>query len=82
MGKMLTVNIMRQLLKEWTLPEDMEVTWDVSDKQEVTYAEKMFREYLADGWIAYGDDHKGRIQIFSFDPKLEMIVLMPPLGGG
>ena len=82
MGKMLTVNIMRQLLKEWTLPEDMEVTWDVSDKQEVTYAEKMFREYLADGWIAYSDDHKGRIQIFSFDPKLEMIVLMPPLGGG
>ena len=73
---------MRQLLKEWTLPGDMEVTWDVNNNQEVTYAEKKFREYLADGWIAFSDDHKGRIQIFNFNPKLEMIVLMSPLGGG
>ena len=82
MGKMMTVNIMRQLLKEWTLPDDMEVTWDVNNNQEVTYAEKKFREYLADGWIAFSDDHEGRIQIFNFNPKLERIVLMPPLGGG
>ncbi len=78
----MTVNIMRQLLKEWTLPDEFEVTWNVNNPQEVTHAEEKFREYLADGWIAYSDDYKGRMQIFNFNPKLEMIVLMPPLGGG
>ena len=82
MGKMMTLNIMRQTFKEWTLPDEAEVTWDVDNSQEVTYAEKKFREYLADGWIAYSDDRKGRIQIFNFNPKLERIVLMSPLGGG
>ena len=82
MGKMMTWNIMRQLLKEWTLPDEVEVTWDVNSNQQVTYAEKKFREYLADGWLAFSDEHEGRIQIFNFDPKLEMIILMPPLGGG
>ena len=83
MGKMTTVNIMRQLLKEWTLPDEAEVTWDIDNKQEVTYAEEKFHEYLADGWIAFSDDRKeGRIQIFDFNPKLERIVLVPPLGGG
>ncbi len=82
MGKMMTLNIMRQTFKEWTLPDEAEVTWDVDNNQEVTCAEKKFREYLADGWIAYSDDDKGRIKIFNFNPKLEMIVLMSPLGGG
>ena len=72
---------MRQLLKEWTLPDKMEVTWDVNNSQEVTYAEKKFHEYLADGWIAFSDDNEGRIQIFNFNPELERIILMPPLGG-
>ncbi len=79
---MMTLNIMRQTFKEWTLPDEAEVTWDVDNNQEVTYAEKKFCEYLTDGWIAFSDDHKGRIQIFNFNPKLEMIVLMSPLGGG
>ena len=83
MGKMMTVDIMRQLLKEWTLPDHLEITWDVNNKQEVTYAEKKFRDYLADGWLAYSDSPKeGRTQISKFDPKLEMIMLLPPLGGG
>ena len=50
---MMTLNIMRQTFKEWTLPDEAEVTWDINNNQEVTYAEKKFREYLADGWIAY-----------------------------
>ncbi len=82
MGKMITVKIMRQLLKEWTLPDEMKISWDVNNIQEVAYAEKKFYEYLTDGWIAFSDDPKGRIQIFNFNPKLEMIILIPPLGGG
>ena len=83
MGKMMTVDIMRQLLKEWTMPDQAEITWDVNNKQEVAYAEKKFRDYVADGWLAYSDSSKGgRIQISKFDPRIEMIILLPPLGGG
>ena len=74
---------MRHTYKEWALPDKAEVTWDADNNQEITKAEKVFHEYLADGWIAYSDDPKeGRKQIFNFNPKLEMIVLMPPIGGG
>ena len=74
---------MRQTLKEWTLPDEVAVSWDVGNSQEVMYARRKFCEYISDGWIAFSDDQKkGRIQIFNFDPILERIVLMPPLGGG
>jgi len=83
MGKMMTVSYMRQLLKEWTLPDESAVTWDIDNNEEVAYAEKKFREYLADGWLAFSDNYReGRMQIFNFNPKLEMILLLPPLGGG
>ena len=82
MGEMMTVKIMRQLLKEWTLPDEMKVSWNVDNSQEVAYAEKKFLEYLADGWIAFSDGPKGRIQIFNFNSRIEMIILLPPLGGG
>ena len=82
MGKMMTVKVMRHLLKEWTLPDEMDVSWDADNRQEVAYAEKMFLEYLADGWMAFSDEPTGRKQIFSFNPTIERIILMPPLGGG
>jgi hypothetical protein len=82
MGVMKTVKIMRQLLDDWTLPEEMTVTWDIENRREVAHAEEKFREYLADGWMAFSEESRGRLQIFKFDPKLERIVLMPPLGGG
>jgi hypothetical protein len=93
MGVMRTLKIMRQLLPEWTLPEEMTVTWDIENRREVTYAQEKFREYLADGWMAFreyladgwmafSEESRGRRQIFTFNPQLERIVLMPPLGGG
>jgi len=82
MGVMKTLKIMRQLLPEWTLPEEMTVTWDIGNRQEVAYAQEKFREYLADGWMAFSEESRGRRQIFTFNPQLERIVLMPPLGGG
>ena len=82
MGRMTTVKIMRQLTREWTLPDEMKISWNADNRQEVAEAEKKFLEYLADGWIAFNDDPRGRIQIFRFDPKLDLIVFMPPLGGG
>ncbi len=82
MGVMKTLKIMRQLLPDWTLPEEMTVTWDIGNRREVAYAQKKFREYLADGWMAFSEEPRGRRQIFKFNPQLEQIVLLPPLGGG
>jgi hypothetical protein len=82
MGEMRTLKVMRQLLKEWTQPDELMVKWDINNIEEVTYAEKKFLQYIADGWIAFSDEPKGRRQIFKFDPKLERIGLIPPLGGG
>jgi hypothetical protein len=82
MGRMTTLKVMRQLLKEWTLSDEMSVSWDVNKSHEVDVARKRFLEYLGDGWMAFSDEPKGRRQIFDFDPGLERIVLLPPLGGG
>lgn len=82
MGKMRTLKVMRQLLKEWTLPDEMTVQWHIDNSEEVTYAEKKFLQYLADGWMAFSDEPTGMRRIFKFDPKLEKIGLIPPLGGG
>jgi len=82
MGVMKTLKIMRQLLEEWTLPDEMTVTWGVENRREVAYVKEKFYEYLADGWMAFSEEPKGRRQIFKFNPQLELIVLIPPLGGG
>lgn len=82
MGVMKTLKIMRQLLDEWTLPDEMTVTWDVENRREIAYVKEKFYEYLADGWMAFSEEQKGRRQIFKFNSQLELIVLIPPLGGG
>lgn len=82
MGVMKTLKIMRQLLDEWTLPDEMTVTWDVENRREVAYVKEKFYEYLGDGWMAFSEEPKGRRQIFKFNSQLELIVLIPPLGGG
>ena len=79
---MTTLKIMRLLIKEWTLPEEMRLTWDVGTGKGIARAEKTFLEYLADGWMAFSDEPSGRKQIFKFNPQLDRIVLLPPLGGG
>ena len=82
MGEMLTIKVLRQQLKEWMLPDEMKISWDAENREEVQYAAKKFREYLNDGWMAFSDESKGRRQIFTFDPNIKRIVLTPPLGGG
>ena len=82
MGEMSTIKVMRHLLKEWTLPEDMTITWDPSNMNEVALAEKKFYQYLDDGWMAFSEEPKGRRQIFKFSPNLQKILLILPLGGG
>lgn len=82
MGEMRTLKVLRHLLKEWIQPDDMRISWDAHNREEVVYAEEKFQQYLADGWIAFSDEPGGRKQIFKFNPELERIILLPPLGGG
>jgi hypothetical protein len=82
MGEIITLKIMTQLVKEWTKPDEMKVSWDVNKMEEIDYAKKKFLEYLADGWMAFSDEPEERRQIFEFNPKLKRIILIPPLGGG
>jgi hypothetical protein len=79
---MTTIQVMRHLLKEWRLPDSMTVSWNPHDAFEVAHAADKFHEYLQDGWMAFRDEPSGRTQIFTFDPSINRILLIPPLGGG
>lgn len=79
---MTTIQVMRHLLKEWRLPDSMTVSWNPHDAFEVARAADKFHEYLQDGWMAFRDEPSGRTQIFTFDPSINRILLIPPLGGG
>ena len=79
---MTTIQVMRHLLKEWRLPDPMTVSWNPHNAFEVAHATDKFHEYLQDGWMAFRDEPSGRTQIFTFDPSINRILLIPPLGGG
>ncbi|MCW4040300.1 MAG: hypothetical protein NWE83_06070 [Candidatus Bathyarchaeota archaeon] len=82
MGIMTTIQVMRHLLKEWRLPDSMTISWNPHNVFEVAHATDKFHEYLQDGWMAFRDEPSGRTQIFTFDPSINRILLIPPLGGG
>jgi len=62
----------------------LDITLLVDDRsiEQVSNAERIFQNYLKEGWLAFGEGAKGKIQIFNFDPSLARIILMPPIGGG
>ena len=82
MGVMMTWKVMKQLLKGESLPDDMVISWNSNNREEIEYAKKIFLKYLADGWLAYSDESEGRMHIFDFDDSYDRIILIPPLGGG
>jgi hypothetical protein len=57
--------------------------WRNDDPGAKKRAEELFRKYVMEGWIAYtvtADDRK--VQIFTFNPELDEIVLTPIMFGG
>jgi len=59
------------------------VAWSKDDAEEVRRAGEIFRKYLMAGWIAYtvtSDNRK--VQVFSFNPEFDEIVLVPIVSGG
>jgi len=70
-------------MDEPALPENIKISWNEVNKEEVKKAEDLFKRYINEGWIAFRvtPDNK-RVQIFTFNPSIEKIILVPPLGGG
>lgn len=63
--------------------EQQNINWRTDDPDAVKQAENLFKKYVMEGWIAYtvtADDRK--IQIFTFNPELDEIVLTPIMFGG
>ena len=82
MGELVTVTISTGMFRAHELPEGFRVSWSESNVEQVSHAEKVFNSYIKEGWIAYSEVGKEKIQILSFDPKLNKIILLPPMGGG
>lgn len=79
---MQAIKVLTTLMKDYELPEGAKVTWDEADEAQISHAEAMFQKYLREGWMAFSESGRERKQIFTFDPRLARIILVPPLGGG
>jgi hypothetical protein len=82
LGELLAVRVATSLTDETGLPDDLKVSWDKNNLEEVSRARESFERYLAKGWIAFSEEPEGRKRILRFKPDLDKIVLIPPLGGG
>ena len=65
-----------------TVTGDLRLTWRTGNVEEVALAEKTFKQYINEGWIAIGETSGRKSQIFTFNPNLEKIILAPILMGG
>jgi len=59
------------------------LSWDKEDPEETASAQKMFIKYIRRGWLAFQvtSDNRKR-QVFSFDPELGKVQLVPLVEGG
>ena len=59
------------------------LSWDKEDTEEIASAEEMFIKYIRKGWLAFQvtSDNRKR-QVFSFDPELGRVQLVPLVEGG
>ena len=82
MGELRTIIELRTM-DEPPLQENIKISWNEKNTEEVEIAEKTFKRYIDEGWIAFSvtSDNK-RVQIFTFSPDIDRIILVPPLGGG
>jgi hypothetical protein len=61
---------------------ELKFNWRNDNAEEVTLAEKTFKEYIIRGWLAVGEKSGKKTQIFIFDPNFDRIVLGPIAAGG
>jgi len=63
---------------------DKRIQWEPENKKDLKKVEKILKEKLKDGWLAYGYKVGKKIaeQIRKFDPSFDRIVVTPPFAGG
>lgn len=63
---------------------DTKQIWDKDKPDEVEVAEELFNKLTKKGYKAYRVDEKGekKGEMKKFDPKAEMMILVPALVGG
>ena len=63
--------------------QKIQISWNKENAEEVALAKKKFEEYIRQGWLAFTitSDNK-KVQIFTFNPVLEKIFLVPLSEGG
>jgi hypothetical protein len=63
---------------------DVRVQWDRSNPEEIAKAQATFKQYRAEGYLAYKVNKKGDAGevITDFDTTAERIILAPQMKGG
>ena len=82
MGELLIVGKKSMVLAGETVEGELRLTWRNDNAEEVSLAEKTFKEYIARGWLAVGEKSGKKTQIFVFDRNFDRIVLGPIAAGG
>jgi thiamine monophosphate synthase len=83
MGELRIIGKKADLMYYEEVEGEERITWSRSSPEEVSRAEEVFKKYLMKGWIAYTATSDNRkIQVFSFNPELDEIVLVPIISGG
>ena len=70
------------VMYEDSVEDSEQICWTNDNAPQVELAEKTFKEYTNRGWLAISDDCGKKKQIFSFDPELKVIILVPLAVGG
>ncbi len=82
MGELLIVGRKPMVVAGEAIEAELRLTWHIENMEEVTFAEKTFKDYASKGWLAVGEKSGKMTQIFNFDPSFERIILGPMAVGG
>lgn len=82
MGEMRVIGRKAALFGTDVIEEEVKIVWRRDDPEDVKRAAEVFRRYMLDGWIAFTERKGRKVQIFTFDPDLNEIVIAPIVFGG
>jgi hypothetical protein len=82
MGELKVIGRSPAVIAGDTVEGEIRLSWRTSNPEEVVRAEKVFSEYVEKGWLAVSEVGEKKTQIFTFNPDLEKIVLIPVILGG
>lgn len=61
----------------------IKLVWNRRNQEEVKLAEEKFKKNIRSGWMAYSiNADREKVQIFTFNPALKEIFLIPLVEGG